>query len=246
LLGHFGKTTSVIREQWVFLLLLGYATGMPALVSVAGVWFLPHIIALFEHAGAWAIPLFTIIASVCLTLALILSIVMAALAGALFGLSGLLPAVASYLLASVTAFEIVRRSARPAVLAAVRRSSLGPVILEEFQQATLKIIILSRLSPGVPFALMNVVIGVSPAARSAYVWGTLLGMLPRTLIFVAVGAAARPGLAALKEGRIPTTPDGNLAIALPILAAIGVIGLGWYAGKVLRRALTSPCRMSDL
>jgi uncharacterized membrane protein YdjX (TVP38/TMEM64 family) len=213
---------------------------MPALVSMVGVWFLPHIIALFERAGEWTIPLFTVITAVCLTLALMPSIVMAALAGALFGLPGLLPAVTSYLLACIAAFEIVRRSARPAVQAAVRRSSRGRAILEEFQQATLRIIILSRLSPGLPFALMNVVLGVSPVARSTYVWGTLLGMLPRTLIWVAVGAAARPGLAALREGQIPSTPEGILGLALPILAAVGVVGLSWYGGKAIRRALAMP------
>ena len=225
----------MIREHWVFLLLLGYAAGMPALVSMVGVWFLPHLIAPFEHAGAWAMLLFAVVTAVCLTLALMPSIVMAALAGALFGLPGLLPAIASYLLACIAAFEIVRRSARPVALAAVRRSSLGLAILEEFQQATLKIIVLGRISPGIPFALMNVVMGVSPVERSTYIWGTLLGMLPRTLIFVAVGSAARPGLAALKEGCISTTPEGILALALLALTAVGAIGLSWYAGKAIRR-----------
>ena len=229
-----------IREQGAFVLLLGYAAGMPALVTVFGVWFLPQIVVLSEGAGGWAIPLFTVLTAVCLTLALMPASVMAALAGALFGIPGSLPAVISYLLACVAAFEIVRRSVQPAVQAAVRRSARGRAIQEELQQATLRIIILSRLSPGLPFALMNVVLGVSPVARSTYLWGSLLGMLPRTLVGVVIGAAAQAGLAAWKEGQVPRTPEGILGLALPILAVIGVVGLGWYGGKAIRRACLRP------
>src|SRR3972149_6505185 len=99
-----------IREQGAFVLLLGYAAGMPALVTVFGVWFLPQIVVLSEGAGGWAIPLFTVLTAVCLTLALMPASVMAALAMGCVDkvFDGLL--ISRILLLSLPVIVIVRRS----------------------------------------------------------------------------------------------------------------------------------------
>ncbi len=228
------------REQGAFAFLLGYAAGMPLLVSGSGLWFLSDVIALFENAGRWAAPLFALVTAAALALALLPSLVMAALAGALFGLTGIIPAVCSYLLACTLAFEVVRRFLRPSVQAAVQSSTRARAVQEELEQATLKIIILSRLSPTIPFALMNILLGVSPVSRSTYLWGSFLGMLPRTAVTVAIGAGAQAALATLKAGGFPRTFDGILdLVALPLLAAIGTAGLVWIVGRAIWRALAA-------
>lgn len=229
-----------VKEQGAFALLLGYAAGMPLLVSASGLWFLADLIVFFERAGNWAIPLFAVTTAGALALALLPSLVVSALAGALFGISGILPAVGSYLLACAVAFELVRRFLRPAVQEAVRRSARARAVQEELQQATLRIIILSRLSPTIPFALLNILLGVSPISRSTFLWGTFLGMLPRTAAAVAIGAGAQAALAALSEGKFPRTVDGILElVALPLLAAAGTAGLIWVVGRAVWKALSA-------
>lgn len=228
---------SSIKEQGVFAILLGYAAGMPILMSASGLWFLADIIAFFENTGRWATPLFAVTTAGALALALLPSLVMAALAGALFGISGLIPAVASYLLACCAAFEIVRRYLQPAVQAAVQRSPRARAIQEKLQEADLRIIILSRLSPVLPFSVMNILLGVSPLSRSTYVWGSFLGMLPRTAVAVMTGAGAQAALAALSEGKFPRTVDGDLDLALPILAVLGTAGLIWVVGRAIWKAV---------
>ena len=227
-----------IKEQGAFALLLGYAAAMPLAVSASGLWFLGDVITLFESAGSWAAPFFALITAGALALALLPSLVMAALAGALFGISGIIPAVGSYLLACTLAFEVVRRFLRPSVQAAILRSARARAVQEELQQVTLRVIILSRLSPTIPFALMNILLGVSPVSRSMYLWGSFLGMLPRTAAAVAIGAGAHAALATLSAGEFPRTVDGILdLIALPLFAAVGTAGLIWILGRAIWRAL---------
>ncbi len=225
-----------IREHGPFAILVGYAAGMPLLVSGSGLWFLGDIIPLFESAGRWAALLFTVIAAGAMVLALLPSIVMSALAGALFGIHGLIPAVASYLVACSVSFEVARRYLQPSVQAAVQRSAKTRALQEKFKEATFKIIVLSRLSPAIPFAVMNILLGVSALSRTTYLWGSFVGMLPRTAVAVATGAGAQAALAALSEGNLPRLA-GPLGVALPFLAAIGTAGLIWVVASAIWRAL---------
>ena len=211
-----------------FALLLAYAAAMPLVAGGFALWFLPEIVVLFEPSSLSAIPLFAVITAVALACALVPSTAVAALAGGLFGAPGILPAVAAYLLASVALFELVRRFLQPAVQAAVARSPRARAAQAELDEATFRIVVLGRLSPVLPFALASVLLAVSRVARSTYVAGTLVGMLPRTVAAVAVGAAA--------ERAVAGTSDGPLGPLLLFLAAVATLGLAWYVGKAVRRA----------
>ncbi len=229
-----------LRGQGAFVLLLAYATATPVLAIAAGVWFLPSIVALFDHAAAWAVPLFVVVTAGPLALAVMPATAMAILAGALFGLLGLVPAVASYLLACLVVFEALRRSFQEDVQAAVRRSPRLLAVQAELEQANLRIVILSRLSVVLPFALMNVLLSVSPVRRRTYLWGSLVGMLPRTLVAVAVGSVAETALTALRAGRVPAAAEGGLGSALGLLAAAGTVGLAWFLGKAFWKVFLNP------
>lgn len=223
------------RRPHAFLFFAAYTSVVPTVVSVVGIWFLPEIVALSEDAGAWAMPLYAAVTAGCLVLGLMPATVMAALAGALFGPSGLAPAVVAYLFACVVVFEAARRFLQPTVQAAVGRSPRARAVQAELERATLRVVILSRLTPALPFALMNLLLGASPVPRATYLLGTALGMLPRTLAALAIGASAQVGLAALREGRIPATGDA-WELALAGLAAVGTVGLAWYVGRAIWRA----------
>lgn len=49
-------------------------------------------------------------------------------------------------------------------------------------------IAMCRLSPALPFGVMNYVLGMINVPIQTYLWGGFLGMLPRTLFFTWVGA----------------------------------------------------------
>jgi len=226
-----------IKEQGAFAFLLVYAAAMPLLGSASGLWFVAEIIASFEKAGIWGAPLFTVTTAAAIALALLPSLMMAALAGALFGIYGVLPAIVSYLLACTAVFEVVRRYLRPSVQTAIQHSSKARAVQEQLQGATLKIVVFSRLSPVIPFAALNILLGVSPTTRSTYFWGSFLGMLPRTAVAVAVGAGSEAAITALTQGEFPRTVTGVLNLFLPLLAVAGTAGLIWVVGRVVWKAL---------
>lgn len=223
---------SRIRAQGPFAVLIAYAAGMPLVVSASGLWFIADIVTLFQDAGRWAALLFAIITAGALVLALLPSIVMSALAGALFGLYGVIPAVGSYLIACIVSFEVVRRYLQPQIQSAVQRSARASALQQTFHEADFKIIFLSRLSPAIPFAVMNILLGVSNVSRSTYLWGSFAGMLPRTIVAVLTGAGAQAAFGALSEGELPGV-DGPLGLALPILAALGTAGLIWVVARAI-------------
>jgi uncharacterized membrane protein YdjX (TVP38/TMEM64 family) len=230
-----------IREQGPFAILVGYAAAMPLLVSGSGLWFLSDIVAFFESAGRWASVHFTMITAAALVLALLPSIVMSALAGALFGIYGIVPAVISYLVACSLSFEIARRFLRPSIQAAIQRSPRAQALQVKFHEADFKIVVLGRLSPAIPFAVMNLLLGVANLPRSTYLWGSFLGMLPRTLVAVAAGAGAQAAFAALSQGSLPPL-GGPLDYALPLIAVVGTAGLLWFVGNAVWKVLRETSR----
>jgi uncharacterized membrane protein YdjX (TVP38/TMEM64 family) len=221
----------------VFALLLVYAGAMPVVVAGVGFWFLPDITGFFDGSALWTVPLFVVITAVALALALAPATVMSALAGVVFGPLGLVPAVGGYLIASLALFELVRRVLQPAVQAAIARSPRGRAAQAELERATFRIVVLSRLSPVLPFALASVLLAVSAVTRPTYVAGTAVGMLPRTAAAVAVGDGAERTLSALREGQ--SLPGGGTALgpALPVLTTLATVGLLWYAARAIRRSL---------
>jgi uncharacterized membrane protein YdjX (TVP38/TMEM64 family) len=219
-----------------FGLLLAYATAMPLLAGGLVLWALPVADAQLRAAGLLGMPLFAALGGAALAAALMPATLMAALAGAAFGLAGLTAAVAAYAVASVLAFEIVRRRLQAPVQRAIARSARARAAQEELARATFRVVALSRLSPVLPFALVNVLLAVSPVSRPVYLAGTLVGMLPRTAAAVVAGAAARSALAALGEGTA-AGDEGLVSRAALVLAVIAAAGLAWYAVRAVRRAM---------
>lgn len=232
------------RPRWytarggAFALLLAYATAMPLVGSGLALWAAPAADAQLREAGLWAMPLFAVIAGVTLAAALIPATLVAALAGAVFGVPGLAVAVASYAAASVLAFEVVRRLLQGPVQRAIARSARARAAQGELARATFRVVALSRLSPVLPFALVNVLLAVSPVPRLVYVAGTLVGMLPRTTAAVLAGVAARSALAALGKG-LPAA-EGPLGSVVLAVAVAATAGLAWYVARAVRRALAVP------
>lgn len=219
-----------------FGLLLAYATAMPLLAGGLVLWALPVADVQLRAAGLLGMPLFAALAGAALAAALMPATLMAALAGAAFGLAGLAAAVAAYAVASVLVFEIVRRRLQAQVQRAIARSARARAAQDELARATFRVVALSRLSPVLPFALVNVLLAVSPVSRPVYLAGTLVGMLPRTAAAVVAGAAARSALAALGEGTA-AGDEGLVGRAALVLAVIATAGLAWYAVRAVRRAM---------
>jgi uncharacterized membrane protein YdjX (TVP38/TMEM64 family) len=93
-----------------------------------------------------------------------------------------------------------------------------------------------RLIPGIPFIVVNSLMGLTKMPTREYWWITLFGMLPGTCAFVWAGASA-PRLQELSERGISSVLTWQLMLSLTVL---GLLPL------VLRRILTKPKKQSTV
>jgi uncharacterized membrane protein YdjX (TVP38/TMEM64 family) len=101
-----------------------------------------------------------------------------------------------------------------------------------------KLVLLLRLSPLVPFNLLNYVLSLTSVRPGTYVLASFVGMLPGTLLYVYLGslapAAAELSSAAQGDGAARTT-----LYVIGLLATVAVVVIGTRAA---RRALDAELR----
>lgn len=139
-------------------------------------------------SGAWG-PVVFVVLHVVLTLVPVPKNLLAGIAGALFGLGAgsALSWVGAVVSAWVT-FELAGRLGAEAVdgITGARVERVRRVLRERGLLA----VVIARLTPLVPFTVVNYGAGVSRVGRRDYLLGTALGVVPGTVAYVAVGASA--------------------------------------------------------
>ena len=96
-----------------------------------------------------------------------------------------------------------------------------------------KIVLLTRLSPVLPFNLLNYAFGVTAVPFRQYVLASWIGMLPATIMYVYLGSAAN-SLAAVLSGDQPRSAGQQVLFALGLAATVAVTII---VTRTARRAL---------
>lgn len=152
-------------------------------------------------------------------------------AGALFGLGlGFLTAFTGAVLGSSAAFLIARHLARAAVGRWVDGNRRLAAIDRAIAREGLKITFLLRLSPLVPFTLLNYALGLTQVRWRDFLLASF-GMIPGTLLYVSLGTAAG-GLA---------TPNAHTSgqQLLWIAGVIATLLVTLTITRIARRALSA-------
>jgi uncharacterized membrane protein YdjX (TVP38/TMEM64 family) len=149
-------------------------------------------------------------------------------AGALFGIAkGTFTVFAAATLGSCLAFLVSRHLARGLVEQKVLGNPKFAAIDRAVGQEGLKIVFLLRLSPVIPFNLLNYALGLTRVRFADYALASF-GMLPGTLLYVYSGkllgdvaaAAAGAGAAPAGAGRIALLGLGLVATLAAVLVAV--------------------------
>lgn len=193
------------------------ALFMPAVAGIVLLSNMPAVSNWFDQQGEWGVVIYIAAFAILAGLALLPTYAQAALGGYVFGASvGIPAAMAGFLGGAVIAYEIGRLSSRDRVdrlieakpkWAAVRRALLGRRKGEgthrgSFGKSLLTVILL-RLPPNSPFAIMNLLMSSIKVPRGVYYLGTLLGMLPRTALVVVLGAGIRSAIRNHNANAVP-------------------------------------------
>lgn len=139
-----------------------------------------------DNLGLWAPVVFAALYAV-LTLAPLPLSVLTVAAGLLLGFgTGLVVVLVGAWSGAFLAFTLARGLGREAVerLAGTRITRLDDLL----ERRGLRAVLIGRLSMVVPFTLMNYSAGLSSVRTRDYVIGTVVGIVPGTAAYVAVGA----------------------------------------------------------
>lgn len=110
-------------------------------------------------------------------------------AGFAYGpVAGLVLASPASVLAAAVAFALGRTVAREWVSRRVAQSPRFAAIDEAVAQGGFKMVLLLRLSPVVPFNLLNYALGLTRVSLGRYLLASFLGMLPGTFLYVYLGS----------------------------------------------------------
>jgi uncharacterized membrane protein YdjX (TVP38/TMEM64 family) len=138
-------------------------------------------------------------------------------------------------LGATLAFVFGRTLARHWVAARVAANQRFAAIDRAVGREGFKIVLLTRLSPVFPFNLLNYAFGLTQVSLRDYVLGSLLGMIPGTVMYVYLGSLIT-NLSELAAGH----PSGGIAQQIFYFAGLAAtVVVTLYVTKLARRALSS-------
>jgi uncharacterized membrane protein YdjX (TVP38/TMEM64 family) len=151
-------------------------------------------------------------------------------AGFTFGLALGVPLVsAGSLLGAIAAFLIGRFYLEDWVAKRVERSSRLQALAAVTRYDGFTIVLLARLSPLLPYNILNYVFGLTAVRFRDYVLGSWLGMLPATVLYVYIGSLTKTFAA-------PTADHVDAAGARRFLLVTGLLGTVGLAALIARQA----------
>lgn len=152
-------------------------------------------------------------------------------AGAVFGiLTGSLLVIIGATLGATAAFLIGRYLARNVVAQRVERNPRFQAVDEAVGHAGFKIVLLTRLSPVFPFALLNYLYSITKVKLADYFLASLIGMIPGTVLYVYLGSIA----ASFATGTLPESPARKIFTIVGLLLTIAVTV---YVTRLARKAM---------
>ncbi len=155
-------------------------------------------------------------------------------AGAIFGVVwGTVYTLVGAMIGATAAFLIARYAARGLVERRLADNPRFAAIDRAVGAEGLKIVTLLRLSPVVPFSLLNYALGLTHVRLTDYLVA-MIGIVPGTLLYVYYGKVGGD-LAALASGAHPS--GGAASTAMLILGLVATIAVTVLIGRIARRAL---------
>lgn len=159
--------------------------------------------------------------------------------GVLFGIWwGSFYVIIAATIGATIAFGIGRNFARDWVNRQISRYPKFEAIDRAVAKEGFKIVALTRLSPLLPFNLLNYAFGITKVSMKDYVLGSI-GMIPGTILYVYIGSLV--GNLALLGSKGPTLDPQTETIqwATKVIGFVITIGVTIYITRVAKKALDS-------
>lgn len=193
-----------------------------------------------RDSGALGVVLF-VLAYVVSTIALVPGSILTLALGFAYGpLWGLAVASPASVAGATAAFVLGRTLLRNWAERKMRGSPKARAIDQAVEREGFKLVLLLRLSPLIPFGILNYVLSLSKIRLGTYVLASFIGMLPGTALYVYLGSLA----ATAAQLSSAATDGGSARTALYVAGLIAtVVGVA-IATRAARRALSQELGQS--
>jgi uncharacterized membrane protein YdjX (TVP38/TMEM64 family) len=182
----FASPKSVSRLLWLAIVPL--ALGVFLLMAPRG--FVLQLLQTVASMGAWA-PVVFILAYVAAAVFLVPGGLMTMGAGVMFGLVyGMVFTYLGATLGAAVAFGLGRHCGREWVLSKLGRHPKWEALDAAIAAEGWKIVLLARLSPWLPFVVLNYLFSLSSVSFRHFLVATVIGKFPTTLMYVWLGVLA--------------------------------------------------------
>lgn len=221
----------ILKESRNFLFLLLFFSVLPLLVSSSFIYFFQVNQHLLAERTTLGLILFHLAAIPAMAFALTPTTFIAVISGYFFSWYGLAGLLISYPLAAALGRKFGGLARDLLLGEKVFHHPRIRHFLEKISRDQFSMLIFARLSPLMPFAMINVAVSVLKLSLIPFMAATMIGMFPRTLIFFMLGKDA-PEIWAFVQN---PTLEGSLRLIPLMLVVISSAGLLWVARRTLVR-----------
>ncbi|UOQ53026.1 TVP38/TMEM64 family protein [Hymenobacter cellulosivorans] len=224
----------LLQKNASTLLSMGMLVAMPVVGSASLTFLLYQYQDLLQHLSLGQVLLYFVVIGVTMAFALTPTTFVALVTGFYFDWAGLPGMVIAYALAALVGYEVASRLDHGKMTTFLHHFPKADAVMRELKNESLQLIILTRISPVLPFALMTFVLAVMRIDRRRFLLGSVVGMLPRSLFFYWLGTKAQDVVALVNN------PDTGTAGKLLLigLIIISLFGLYYVFNRALKRALS--------
>lgn len=209
----------------MFLLL--YLSVMPTLLGgIVASYALTHQMELREFTLLQQIAI-SLLSSIFLALGWMPTTFYSLLSGYLWGIESAPFVVGSYLIASLLGYYFSSLLDNGKLFTALDEKFPVNKVLTKLKESSFWLAAFCRLSPALPFSVMNAMFAMAKYPLAPYLVGSLIGMLPRTCFALFVGEKFSH-VQSIHE--LKTDATTWVAVAL---VAVSFVGLGWIGKKRL-------------
>ena len=187
---HINRNSLILSSLAIVLPVLGSVLSLYVIINVpeATVWIKSHPVLFFLGTA--------------FTMAVLLTptTFVASLSGFLFGLVSAFYLVPAYVIASLLGYLVGRRLDGGQLLKSLVEVDNKQVLKNTVNSSPFWFVVLCRISPVLPFGLMNVVLPAFGVKIRQFIVAGTIGMLPRTVLFIWLGSTAQTLLKAIEGG----------------------------------------------
>ena len=224
---------NLVRENastFVSMLLL---VVVPVTVSSTAAVYLYQYQDLLRDLTIWQLLLYFVVISVTMALALTPTTFVALVSGFYLGWQAFPGVVVAYGVAALVGYSLAKLIDHGKMMSFLNRFENARNLMQELRNQSWSLIFLTRISPVLPFALMNFVLSLLQVSKVRFFVASIVGMLPRTLFFYWIGTQARDIISLLQNPDSGRT--GQLLMIGLIIISIG--GLYFVFDRALKKAL---------